>query len=240
MGAGQAGRDLGNEGGRPAWPAGRSPRRRLQGLPAARAALRTVRRRRRRALALPDLRRRSRPRRRREGIERPDRRRDSSVGVGRQRYDRVQLLTPPASAPVAVASRRPACASTRSRSAGPPNRAPISSRMERTQKPRGSSRPTAGTPLRSFLCESLVRCETPASDFRLLWMRKRAGAFRPQLLLVVPSRRQLEVAGGLKGKALTKQEGHTGTHWQARRCVGADQLSRSDRTPRKQRRLHVG
>ena len=56
-------------GGRPAWPAGRSPRRRLQGLPAARAALRTVRRRRRRALALPDLPRRSRPRRRREGID---------------------------------------------------------------------------------------------------------------------------------------------------------------------------
>ena len=39
--------------------------------------------------------------------------------------------------------------------------------------------------LLAFLCESLVRCETPASDFRLLWMRKRAGAFRPQLLLVV-------------------------------------------------------
>src|SRR5947207_3071964 len=50
------------------------------------------------------------------------------------------------------------------------------------------------------------------------------------VLLVVPSRRQVEVAGGLKGKALTKQEGHTGTHWQARRCVGADQLSRSDAT----------
>ena len=90
----------------------------------------------------------------------------------------------------------------------------------------------SGGPPPPFLCESLVRCETPASDFRLLWMRKRAGAFRPQLLLV-PSRRQLEVAGGLKGKALTKQEGHTGTHWQARRCVGVGVdhlLSRSDAT----------
>ena len=101
----------------------------------------------------------------------------------------------------------------------------------------------------AFLCESLVRCETPASDFRLLWMRKRAGAFRPQLLLVprgnsrspatsassrhaagcrpVPRSRR---RGGLKGKALTKREGHMGTHGQARRCVGADQLSRSDAT----------
>jgi hypothetical protein len=50
------------------------------------------------------------------------------------------------------------------------------------------------------------------------------------VLLVVPSRRQLEVAGGLKGRALTKREGHMGTHWQARGCVGADQLSRSDAT----------
>jgi hypothetical protein len=60
-------------------------------------------------------------------------------------------------------------------------------------------------------------------------MRERAGAFRPQLLLV-PEQEAARVAGGLKGKALTKQEGHTGTHWQARRCVGADQLSRSDAT----------
>ena len=60
--------------------------------------------------------------------QRPDRRRDPSVGVGRQRYDRVQLLTPLASAPIAVASRRPASVSTPSRSAGPPNRAPSTSR----------------------------------------------------------------------------------------------------------------
>ena len=53
--------------------------------------------------------------------------------------------------------------------------------------------------LLAFLCESLVRCETPASDFGLLWMRKRGGAFRPQLLLI-PSRRQLEVAGDFRFK----------------------------------------
>jgi len=65
----------------------------------------------------------------------------------------------------------------------------------------------------------------------------RAGAFRPQLLLV-PSRRQLEVAGGLKGKALTKQEGHTGTL--GKRADAWAPTSSVDRTPRKQRRLHAG
>jgi hypothetical protein len=63
----------------------------------------------------------------------------------------------------------------------------------------------------AFLCESLVRCETPASDFRLLWMRKRAGAFRPQLLLV-PEQEADRGRRRLEGRSLTKQEGHTGTH----------------------------
>src|SRR5262245_27344452 len=77
----------------PPRPARPDQGRAMQGLPTARPAVRPVRRGRRQALAVADLRPRARPGRRREGPERPDRRRDADVGVGGQRHDRLQLLT---------------------------------------------------------------------------------------------------------------------------------------------------
>ena len=82
------------EGGRPARASRTCAGCGVRGLPAARAALSAVRRRRREALAVPDLRQRARPRRRAEGGERDGRGRDPRVAVGGGRPHRLQLLTP--------------------------------------------------------------------------------------------------------------------------------------------------